>query len=90
MRLEPAGTIFRNKPGGLTEEQFIGQFQQPISNLGLRAESALRQTETAVTSGGSVSEQVKRVTRTPEFQLQGGFSQRLAQTLQGLGGGVRG
>jgi len=82
--------IFRNKPGGLTEEQFIGQFQQPIAQLGLGAESALRQTEAAVTSGGSITEQLKRVTRSSEFQLQGGFSQRLARTLSGLGGGVRG
>jgi len=82
-------TIFRNKPGGLTEEQFIGQFQQPISSLGLRSESALTQTEAAVTSGGSPTEQLKRITRTAEFQNQGGFSQRLARTLSGLGAGAR-
>ena len=80
-------TIFRNKPPAILEEQFVAQFQQPISSLGLRAESALTQTEAAVTSGGGPAEQLKRVTRTSEFQNLGGFSTRLARTVQGLGAG---
>ena len=77
--------IFRNKPPSTTEEQFIGSFEQPIGQLGLRPELAFEQTNRALLSGGSPQGQFERVSRSREVQLQGGFSQRLARTLSGLG-----
>ena len=81
--------LYRQKEEAMTEEQHMAQFRTPISQLGLRDDTFLRQTEAAVTSGGAPSEQLKRVTRTREFQNQGGFSSRLASTVAGLGAGAR-
>lgn len=77
--------IFRNLPPGVTEEQFIGSFEQPISQLGLRPELSFDQSTRAIMSGGSPAGQFERVSRSREAQLQGGFSQKLARTLGGLG-----
>ncbi len=77
--------IFRNLPPGTTEERFIGSFEQPISQLGLRPGLAFEQTNRALLSGGSAQGQFERVSRSREAQLQGGFSQKLARTLSGLG-----
>ena len=81
--------LYREKEEAMSEEQHMAQFRQPISQLGLRDDTFLKQTEAAVTSGGAPSEQLKRVTRTREFQNQGGFSSRLASTVAGLGAGAR-
>lgn len=77
--------IYKFKLPTQTEEQFLGSFQQPIERFGQRAEFTRSQTEAAVTSGGSPTEQLRRVSRTREVQLSSNFSQRLAQTLAGIG-----
>lgn len=89
LRTQPRyATIFRHKPEAMTEDLFLRQFRA-IGDLGLRPESSLTQLEASVTSGGSPSGQLQRVTRGREFQTSGGFSQRLASVLSGLGSGAR-
>lgn len=80
-------TIYEHKLPSQTEEDFKAQFANPIGQLGLRPETARRQTVAALTSGGSPQGQLQRVAGTREAQLRPGFSQRLAQTLRGVGVG---
>ena len=82
-------SMFRHKPEATSEEQFIADFEAPISQLGLRGDLELEQTRASVMSGGSPAAQFQRVSQTREAQLGGGFSQQLAQTLAGLGAGSR-
>lgn len=77
--------IYAKKLPGQTEEEFLASFQRPIEQLGQTAGFTRSQTEAAVTSGGSPTEQLKRVMGTREVQATSGFSSRLAQTLRGLG-----
>lgn len=79
--------IFGKKLPGQSEEDFIASFQQPIARLGQSAEFTREQTVAALQSGGSPTEQLRRVVGTREVQMSGGFSQRLAQTLRGIGVG---
>jgi hypothetical protein len=79
--------IYKWKGAADSEEQFLSRFAQPIGQLGQTSEFTRSQTESSVTSGGSPTEQLQRVTRTPEVEASGGFSRRLAQTLAGIGVG---
>ena len=80
-------TIYEHKTPIQSEEEFIQSFYQPIAGMGQTAEFTRGQTEAAVTSGAGPGEQLKRVSRTREVERSGGFSQRLAQTLSGIGVG---
>lgn len=79
--------IYRFKEPSESEEQFLQKFAQPITQLGQTGDFTRAQTELAVTSGGSAAGQLERVMRTPEVQGSGGFSRRLAQTLNSIGVG---
>jgi len=78
-------TVFKHKLPGTTEEQFLNEYLGRISQFGMGDEFNQKQGFAAVTSGAAPIEQVKRVSRTREVQNSGGFSQRLAQTIKGLG-----
>ena len=80
--------VYRFKVAGQTEEQFIQSFMAPIAGLGGTGEFTRSQTATALQSGAGPAAQLQRVRRTRENRLLGGFSQRLAQTIQGLGAGA--
>ena len=71
-------------------KQHNAQFAQPIRSLGLRSDLATAEARRSIQSRGSPVEQLRRVTRTREAQQSGGFSQKLAQTVAGLGAGSRG
>lgn len=77
--------LYRNKPPEMSELQYQATFSNPISSVGLRPELASQETTQAIVSGGSPTSQLSRISRTREAELQPGFSQRLAQTLAGLG-----
>lgn len=79
--------IYGKKLPSQSEEEFVASFQRPIAQLGQTAEFTRSQTEAAVTSGGSPTEQLRRVMQTREVQQSGGFSRRLAETLRGIGVG---
>lgn len=88
LRTQPRWSqIYSKKLPGQTEEEFLASFQRPIEQLGQTAEFTRSQTEAAVTSGASPTEQLKRVMGTREVQATSGFSSRLAQTLRGIGVG---
>ena len=78
-------TVFKHKLPGTSEEQFLNDYLGRISQFGMGDKFNQEQGFAAVTSGAAPLEQVKRVSRTREVQNSGGFSQRLAQTLKGLG-----
>lgn len=81
--------FFKNKSPSMSEEQHVAQFAQPIRGLGLRSGLADEHIRTALGSGAGPLDQLKRVTRTREMQVEGDFSRRLAQTISGLGAGAR-
>lgn len=86
LRKQPRwANIYKYKTPQQSEEEFLASFQQPIAGLGQTAEFTRGQTEAAVMSGAGPGEQLERVSRTREVQQGGGFSRRLAATLQGLG-----
>jgi predicted NUDIX family phosphoesterase len=78
-------TVFKHKLPGTTEEAFLNEYLGRISQFGMGDQFNQEQGFAAVTSGAAPIEQVKRVSRTREVQNSGGFSQRLAQTIKGLG-----
>lgn len=80
-------TVFKHKLPGTTEEQFLNDYLGRISQFGQGDQFNQEQGFAAVTSGASPIDQTKRVSRTREVQNSGGFSQRLAQTLKGVGVG---
>lgn len=82
-------TIFKHKPEDIEEDEFIGSYASPIASMGLRPETGRRQIEQSVTSGGSVTGQVTRISRTREGADATGFGQRFARKVSELGAGVR-
>jgi hypothetical protein len=78
-------TVFKHKLPGTTEEAFLNEYLGRISQFGMGDQFNQEQGFAAVTSGAAPIEQAKRVSRTREVQNSGGFSQRLAQTIKGLG-----
>lgn len=80
-------TVFKHKLPGTTEDQFLASFTQPITQFGQTDKFNQKQGFAAVTSGAGPADQLKRISRTRQVEISGGFSQRLAQTLKGLGVG---
>lgn len=80
---------YRKMPGWMEPEQYLSQFAGPVGQLGLRADTARDETVAAMTSGGSPTEQLRRIGRTREAQQSRPFSQELASTVAGLGAGAR-
>ncbi len=82
-------TLYGRKPEHLSEEEYIGQYASAVGRFGLNPRATRREVEAGLQSGAGAAGFTERVSRTREVQNQAGFSQRLAQTVAGLGSIVR-
>lgn len=83
-------TFFRHKAPDMSEEQHVAQFSQPIrQGSTLNPTAATAESIAAVQSGAGPQDQLARVQRTREAQVEGSFASRFAQTIAGLGAGGR-
>ncbi len=82
-------TLYGRKPQHQSEEEYMAQFRSAVGRFGLNPRAERREVEAGLQSGAGAAGFTERVSRVREVQNQAGFSQRLAQTVAGLGSIVR-
>jgi len=80
-------TLYGKKPESLSEDQYIGQYRQTVTQFGMNEHESTRQIKAGMRSGAGIAGFAERVSGTSQAMLsnQGGWSQRFAQSVASMG-----